>query len=190
MNSATPIPTLATPHVAPPDAETRIWQAIERSSATFEADRRQLGRLFLELRNLYSERGVRRMSAGHGIFEREIKVRGYKSRTVREWISDFEADRDGTPRSSMKRKARRRKTKNHLSAPVLWKDIYAGPLTAFAALLPAKAAQIAYREAAKILHPDRGGDKAKMQRLNQAWARVKDYYESSAQDLESLNEIM
>lgn len=42
----------------------------------------------------------------------------------------------------------------------------------FFRLLPPEAAQAAYRKAAMLLHPDRGGDMDKMSRLNAAWQRI------------------
>jgi hypothetical protein len=42
----------------------------------------------------------------------------------------------------------------------------------FMKLLPADAAIAAYRKAAMLLHPDRGGDMDKMSRLNSLWDRL------------------
>lgn len=45
-------------------------------------------------------------------------------------------------------------------------------LAEFLRLLPYEAAQAAYRKAAFILHPDKGGDMEKMSRLNQLWTKI------------------
>ncbi len=42
----------------------------------------------------------------------------------------------------------------------------------FVKLLPFDAAQTAYRKAALLLHPDRGGDMEKMSQLNVVWTRL------------------
>jgi hypothetical protein len=42
----------------------------------------------------------------------------------------------------------------------------------FVKLMPFEACQKAYRQAALLMHPDRGGDMAKMQSLNTAWDRI------------------
>ena len=39
-------------------------------------------------------------------------------------------------------------------------------------LLPFDAAQSAYRKAALLLHPNKGGDKEKMTRVNALWSRI------------------
>ena len=45
-------------------------------------------------------------------------------------------------------------------------------LAEFMRLLPFDAAQSAYRKAAMLLHPDRGGDMDKMTKLNTLWNRI------------------
>lgn len=47
-----------------------------------------------------------------------------------------------------------------------------GVLMSFMKLLPYEAAQKAYRAAAIVLHPDRGGDMEKMANLNACWQRL------------------
>lgn len=42
----------------------------------------------------------------------------------------------------------------------------------FLALLPFEAAQAAYKKAAILFHPDRGGDPSKMTQLNSLWDRI------------------
>jgi hypothetical protein len=149
------------------NSREQIWARIDEL-APGTKNRIALGQCFHELRTLYSDRqaDVRR-TIGHGIFESEIVRRGYKPRTVREWVKDYEADLAGAPSSAAKRKTLRQLKPS------------ADALTEFAALLPATALKAAYREAAKIFHPDRGGNKRKMQQLNNAWARIKTHYEQT-----------
>jgi hypothetical protein len=154
----------------PHDAETRLWSQIAEWRERLFANHCELGRLFSDLRRLYSERGnsgdSRRSSFRHGTFEREVKERGYSSRRVREWISDYEAATTGNPTNASKRKARR------VAKSALSQDV----LSAFAALLPFEAAQAAFREAARIFHPDHGGNARRMQQLNDAWKAARPYY--------------
>jgi len=148
---------------------TRLWADIEALTPGTTCNRLALGQRFHALRSLYSDRqaDVRR-TLGHGVFEAEIIRRGYRPRTVRSWIEDYEAALAGKPLSSAKRKARRLRKSQ---APT-------DPLAEFAALLPFEAAQAAYRAAARILHPDHGGGTLKMQQLNVAWSRVESFYAS------------
>lgn len=144
----------------------RLWHRAAELAQGAEANRRCLGKAFAELRTLYSDRAADvRRTLGHGIFEDEIRKRGYKPRTVRDWINDYEAALNGEKSSAEKRRTRRAK-----------KIGPSDPLAEFVKLLPFKAAQAAYREAAKALHPDHGGSAVKMQQLNAAWQRVKVYY--------------
>jgi hypothetical protein len=147
----------------------RLWVEVELLTSGTVANRVASGKRFRELRSLYSDRnfGGRRLTSGHGSFEEEIRRRGYKPRTVRQFIEDYESSLVGKPLSSAKRKARRLNNKPLVSIE---------PLSAFAALLPFKAAQAAYREAAKLFHPDHGGDQDKMQQLNAIWQQVKAHY--------------
>jgi hypothetical protein len=162
-----------------PDAAYRLWTAIELVRADLAAHRLQLGKLFLQLRNLYSDRnsGGHRLTSSHGTFESEIIQRGFKPRSVRQWITDFEAHRTGTPTSSEKRKTSRRRKTSAKAAADVFSGIQNPALTRFAALLPHKAAQSAYREAAKLFHPDHGGDGKKMQELNSLWDEVEPFYQ-------------
>ena len=95
------------------DAATRLWTAVERAHEDFVVNRRELGTLFYQLRNLYSERAnsaARRLTSGHGVFQMEIKKRGYKPNRVREWICDHEVEvglRSPAESTAAKRKARR-----------------------------------------------------------------------------------
>lgn len=151
------------------DKIEQLWYEIRELTPGTAENRLAMGERFHALRQLYSQKSadVRRLS-GPGIFEQEIVNRGYRPRTVREWISDYEASvMFGYHTSSAKRKARRQREKAFPKEH---------PLTAFAELLPVAAAQAAYREAAKIYHPDRGGDESRMQALNVAWERAKEFY--------------
>jgi hypothetical protein len=154
------------------------WLRIEQLIARTKADRLTLGQLFLKLRDLYSDRdsGGHRLSSGHGSFEAEIVKRGYRPRTVRQWIGDFEVHQTGSPTSSEKRKTSRQRKTSAKATADLFNGIQGAALTRFAALLPYKAAQSAYREAAKLFHPDHGGDGEKMQELNSLWDEVEPYY--------------
>ena len=138
----------------------RLWVAIEELSPG-PRNRFALGRTFHDLRVLYSDRnsGGHRLTSGHGRFETEIRKRSkYSPRAVRDMIADYEASLRGEPSTSAKRKVRRALPKE--------------PLIEFARLLPYRAAHAAYREAAKVYHPDHGGSNAKMQRLNAAWEKA------------------
>src|SRR5258708_40013161 len=101
------------------DAGKRLWAEILAVHKSFAADKLQLGKLFCELRNLYSERnsGGGRLTYGHGTFEPEIKARGFSPRRVREWINDHEVAtglRRPTESESAKRGARRATRTNHV----------------------------------------------------------------------------
>jgi hypothetical protein len=156
----------------------RLWKAIEIVHADLVADRLELGKLFLQVRNLFSDRnsGGHRLTSGHGSFEHEIRLRGYKPRSVRQWITDLEAHRTGTPTSSEKRKSSRQCNTSAKAAADVFSGVQNPALTRFTALLPHKAAQSAYREAAKLFHPDHGGDGKKMQELNSLWDEVEPFY--------------
>ena len=47
-----------------------------------------------------------------------------------------------------------------------------GAANEFLTLIPYEAAQKAYRHAALLMHPDRGGDPDKMSKMNAAWQQV------------------
>lgn len=153
------------------DETTSLWYRFEELTPRTPANRLALGQCFHELRNHYSDRnsGGVRLTIHHGSFEEEIRKRGYKPRTVREWISDYDAALAGKPLAAQRHKARR--VRRSRVAPT-------DAIAEFARLLPFTAAQAAYREAAKLLHPDRGGDTNGMQQLNLAWDRAKDLYRS------------
>jgi hypothetical protein len=146
-----------------------LWARIDGLAPRTSKHRLMLGECFYELRSLYSghQADVRR-TLGRGVFEAEIIKRGFTPRTVREWISDFEANLNSGPSCAAKRKARRKPKPDSASA--------SDPLADFARLLPYRAARAAYREAARMLHPDHGGSNLKMQELNAAWERLRDYY--------------
>jgi hypothetical protein len=66
-----------------PDAELRLWSEIETLRVRLDMNRLALGKAFLQLRNLYSERSAdNRRTSGHGIFMRELKSRGFNPRTL------------------------------------------------------------------------------------------------------------
>src|SRR4051812_3534366 len=73
--------------------EARLWSEIEALTPRTTANRLALGQRFHELRYLHSDRnsGGYRLTSGHGAFEQEIRKRGFKPRTVRGWIEDWEA---------------------------------------------------------------------------------------------------
>ncbi len=172
------------------DCEFRLWNEIGELHTRFTVDRLELGCRFLQLRNLYSERansgGDRR--SGHGIFEREIRARGFKPRTVRTWIGDYLASETGAPTEAEKRAKRRKSQKRRQPSIDDFVDYVSGgiPVAAdaigvFARLLPYRAARLAYHEAAKLLHPDRGGSVEKMQVLNLAWRAAEEVYRALEQ---------
>jgi hypothetical protein len=47
-----------------------------------------------------------------------------------------------------------------------------GALAEFMKLIPYESARAAYRHAAVIMHPDRGGDLEKMSKMNALWTRI------------------
>jgi len=145
------------------------WKWIKATNGCLEEYRIKLGMRFDNLRKLYSQKStdVRRL-AGPGTFEQEIVKRGYKPSSVREWIADYKAVKGGGTTAAQKRKSRR----------LLQATATGHPLTEFASLLPFEAAQAAYREAAKILHPDHGGTTEQMQKLNEAWESAKKIYKA------------
>jgi hypothetical protein len=151
------------------NAIDRTWADI----ALVETNSRlKRGELFLRLRALYSGTSADVRRQGRiGTFEKEIDKRGYKVRTVYELISDYEAHQTNAPSSSAKRKARRARRGD------------ANPVSSFAALLPFEALQAAYRTAAKLFHPDLGGDSEQMQGLNASWVQVEKHFESEGETL-------
>ena len=173
-----------------------VWHLIGNLRSQLERDRLAMGRQFLRLRNLYSERSpadVRRTS-GHGVFEQACIDRLYRPRTVRDMITDYQAHlarRNGgqAETSADKRRharevAKEKKHKNWEAATDAWatdrlKNSFTGldaAMMDFMRLIPHSAAQAAYKHAAKNLHPDRGGDPEKMTRLNQLWDIVETFY--------------
>jgi len=147
--------------------EEQIWERIEALTPGTVTNRLALGQCFHDLCLLYSDRnsGGHRLTSGHGSFEEEIRKRGFKPRTVRGWIEDYLANLAGEPSTAAKRKAHRLRK---ASPPT-------DTLTVFATLLPFSAVQAAYRTAARLLHPDHGGNTQRMQALNLAWAEAKKF---------------
>lgn len=110
-----------------------LWMDV-RSLTPGRVNRLSLGEKFRALRELYSERSryldpdshafafshsggnrrtsaIRRLTPGHGTFEKECQRRGYNPRTVRDLIADYEAFQSGRPSAAEKRKARTAKRK-------------------------------------------------------------------------------
>ncbi len=158
------------------DAEQRLWNEIEKLHDSHRAATFLLGKKFLELKNLYSERansGGHRLSSGKGVFEKELKARGFKPRTVRGWINDFVAISTGEGQTEAAKRAARRSQPRISDRTTENSD-----LEAFAAILPYTAALAAFREAAKIYHPGHGGSGRKMQELNALWDRLEPLYKA------------
>jgi hypothetical protein len=161
----------------------REWAKVEAIKRDLEQDRIAMGRAFNRLRELYSDRnsGGRRLTSGHGDFEKQCIKRGHKPRTVRGYIKDFHASENGSLSESQKRAARRKKSQPRIAQG-------AEQLARFAALLPFEVARDAYHEAAKAYHPDRGGSEERMQLLNAAWSDAKQFYQT-AEDIRSVVHI-
>jgi len=193
MPPTTPVtPDLTHEH----DAAVRLWTAVGRAHENLAANRRELGKLFFQLKNLYSERAnsaVRRLTSGHGVFQTEIKKRGYKPNRVREWICDYEVGvglRPPAESTAAKRKARR------VNSSAEYERGYQGamndfatayredPLSRFAELLPFAALKTAFRKALHELHPDHGGSEERTKALISAWEDVERLYCSAAAGVE------
>lgn len=174
-----------------------LWQHIDRLQQP-GALRSQLGEALCRLRSLYSERERKsgRQSAdvqGHGTFEREVIRRGWKPRTVRTLISDYEVEwaritghaKPGSKTSAEKRqesRARQRarlRPRNRRSSDIPGFRDHADEFTKFARLLPYRAAKAAFRQAAKCFHPDLGGNGANMTTLNLLWEKLEPLYRAS-----------
>ena len=170
-----------------PDAAARLWTSIELAHQNFAANRRELGKLFFQLRNLYSERAnsaARRLSPGHGVFQAEIKRHGYRPNRVREWVNDHEVEiglRPPAESTAAKRKARREPSAEYSRGyraavndfPTVARD-GSDPISRFANLLPYAALKSAYRTALKELHPDHGGCEERTKALISAWKEVEE----------------
>jgi len=175
-----------------PDAAARLWASIERAQKNFSGHQRELGRLFYELRNLYSERAnsaARRLASGHGVFQAEIIKRRYKPNRVREWIVDYEVSiglRPPAESTAAKRKARRPYSRAEFDRgyqaamddfPTMAGD-GSDPIAQFANLLPYAALKSAYRTALQELHPDHGGSGERTKALISAWKEVERLHNS------------
>jgi hypothetical protein len=180
-----------------PDAAARIWASIERANKDFTTHRRELGRLFFELKNLYSERAnsaARRLSSGHGVFQAEIKRRGYKPNRVREWVNDHEVEiglRPPAESTAAKRKARRPPSRAEFDRgyqaamhdfPTAAAGDGSDPVARFANLLPFVALKSAYRAALHELHPDHCGSEERTKELIGAWEEVERLHSSMESD--------
>lgn len=172
----------------PPDAAWRLWAAVDEAHKHFAANRRELGKLFWQLKNLYSERAnsaARRLTSGHGVFQAEIKKRGYRPNRVREWICDYEVEaglRPPAESTASKRKARRSNSDEYqrgyrAAIASTHAALEADPVAHFASLLPLsqpvlQGLKSLYRAALQELHPDHGGDEERTKALIAAWEAV------------------
>jgi len=170
------------------DAAARLWAEIEDVHEKFSFDKRRLGRLFFELRTLYSERnsGGKRLTSGHGTFQKEIEKRGFSPRRVREWVNDHEvATGLRPPAESEASKADRRwhhraaRAARGFDIPFRYAD---NPVSRFAALLPFEALRAAYCDALQTIHSDHGGDSEEAKRLIIAWKDVENLHKTSDTD--------
>ena len=157
-----------------PDAARRLLSAIQTLYADHQRHAAELGKLCFQLRNLYSERANSsgsRTSPGHGIYCAELKKLGIPRQRAAEWVRDHEVKvglRKPAESTVAKQKARRQRERQVCSDPV----------SSFAALLPFEALQSAYRVAAKLFHPDLGGDSEQMKRLNAVWKQAEEHFKS------------
>jgi hypothetical protein len=89
-----------------------LWARIDELTAGTKVNRLALGETLRQLRDIYSDRNIggNRRTSGHGTFEKECQQRGYKPRTVRDLISDYEAFLLGQPSAAEKRKTREQRT--------------------------------------------------------------------------------
>ena len=193
MPPATPV----TPDLEPEhDAAVRLWTAVGRAHKDLAANRRELGKLFFQLKNLYSERAnsaARRLTSGHGVFQIEIKKRGYRPNRVREWICDYEVEvglRPPAESTAAKRQARRVNSsaeyeRGYQAAmndfPTASRE---DPLSRFAELLPFTALKAAYRAALHELHPDHSGSEERTKALISAWEDVERLHCAAAASVE------
>lgn len=184
------------------DAEKRILGDIERVRRNHQANRRELGRLFRDLQNLYSERnsGGMRLTSGHGQFEAKIKELGFKPRRVREWICDFEVSeglRKPDESTAAKRRTRRSNSDEYRRGyQAAMKDEATAsrykaedPVSRFASLLTFHALKTAYRSALQELHPDHGGDGERAAELIRAWEAVEQLHASTPTDFTDSSEV-
>jgi len=176
------------------DASDRLWKSLELVSQDLTHDRLTMGRVGLELRNLYSERSNsadRRRSSGHGSFEAELRKRGYKPNRIREAIRDYRVSIGELPQSestTAKRAARSKpstdyergykdgtkSTKDALDE--MFGDANISDCATFAHWMNHAEAKAAFRAMASRLHPDHGGDGEDMKTLNFLWKRLEPYY--------------
>lgn len=174
--------------MSPHDAEVRLWKEIEVASKSFDGDRLQLGKLFYQLRCLYSERSnlaAGRLTSGHGVFQAEIVKRGFRPNRVREWIVDYEVEaglRSPSESTSARRKARRSRSEEYqrgYRAAIRSTHAADDPVSRFAALLPFHALRAAYCAALREFHPDHGGSEERTKELIAAWKAVETLHSSA-----------
>lgn len=155
--------------------------------------RYDLGAKLCELRRIYSERernsGGQSAVVGHGQFEAECIRRGFRPRTVRDLIADYEIqfaaflgrETPGRKTSTQKRRESRQragpKRPQHNRRFTDRHDFGSdADFAAFANLLSHLEARSAFRAAAKRLHPDHGGDAKSMAQLNFLWKKLEPLY--------------
>jgi hypothetical protein len=172
-----------------PDAGKRLWESFELAHHDLEHDRLAVGRLGMELRNMYSERSNsadRRRSSGHGSFEAELRKRGYKPNRIREAIRDYRVSIGELPQSestAAKRKARQSKVEDYPTELEALTNLYSRPhpneperrkhLAEFAILIPLQLAELTYKASLECYQENWRATRA----LEAAWSNVKGYYE-------------
>ncbi|MFZ0275795.1 MAG: hypothetical protein WA651_02455 [Candidatus Sulfotelmatobacter sp.] len=174
-----------------PDAAERLWRSLELVSRDFEHDRLAMGRVCLDLRNLFSERSnsaAPRRSSGHGSFESELRKRGYKPNRIRECIRDYEVSialRPPSESTAAKRKARRKSSADYdRGFDAGFSKGYESvdqDLTSFARTLSHAEAKTAWDAAAKRLLREYGPEL--LENVKCVWEQGERYYlEKDARD--------
>jgi hypothetical protein len=171
------------------DASDRLWKSLELVSQDLTHDRLTMGRVGLELRNLYSERSNsagRRRSSGHGSFEAELRKRGYKPNRIREAIRDYRVSIGELPQSESTKAKRAARSMPSADFKHGWQaareyflDTEAQPndeYALFARTMNHAEAKAVFRAMAKRLHPDHGGSAERMATLNNLWERLEPHY--------------
>jgi hypothetical protein len=156
----------------------RTWTKIDLALTNLKNDRLKLGKLFLDLQELYSNKSADVRRIGVGCWEKELANRNLSPRTVREWISDYKIQQSrekGTSAgqtSSEKRKAiRDAKANSQSQSQITEEQIH---LAQFAYMIPLVVAEMCYEIMTKDIYRDNPGAIAK---LRGGWSRVKPVYE-------------
>ena len=149
-----------------------LWMDIGQMMGGSKSNRLELGKRFRELRDIYSDRnsGGNRRTSGHGTFEKECLQRGYRPRTVRDLIADYECFLSGKPSASEKRKARQEKKRLPSTAAGITEMQVR--LAQFAIMLPLEVVERAYEVALELYDINPGG----ASKLRSAWEKAKPYY--------------